>query len=232
VPTQAEHRYDLDVRSYAVTIPDGGVSTPPLVDGKDCKQPQLRLRLAQVTVNTESEKLFFSNIYCMVRADDGVNAEVVLTPKTTVLHDGQTFYLDPGEGIFWGQKGLVATQSNLTLTYNCWKVGSDGLAAALDAIAKAAAAAGSVAGPWGWAFGIGSVAAAAAAAAAAADSKDKHLLNAQQTLDHATLLDLTNGRTWDIQQDGHGAAPAAGYWDWTLTIQSWGCADAQPLPPQ
>jgi len=130
---------------------------------------------------------------------------------------------------FWGQKNLVKTADNLTITYNCWKVdkSSQGWADALAAIQQAAKDAGSIAGPWGWAFGLGSIAAAAAAAAAKANAGDKHLLNAQQVIDRKQLLDLTNGRTWTIRKAGHGAAPAAGYWDWSLTIESWGCAEYQ-----
>jgi hypothetical protein len=79
---------------------------------------------------------------------------------------------------------------------------------------------------------LGSIAAAAAAAAAQADAQDKHLLNAQQTIGQQTLLDLTNGRTWTVEQNGHSAQlPANGYWDWTLTVESWGCAEVQPPKP-
>jgi hypothetical protein len=230
VPTSTTRRYDLDLRDYPASIPDGGSTTAPPPNGANCSQPQLRVRLAKVTVNTESEKLYFSNIYCMVRADDGDKGELALTPKTSVLQDGQSYQFAPSEGIFWGQDGLKKTPDNLTVTYDCWKVASDGAAAVLGAIAKAAHDAGSIAGPWGWAFGIGEVAAAAAAAIAQANSYDKHLLNAQQTISKTELLDLTNGRTWEIQKAGYGAAPAKGYWDWTLTVESWGCAELAGSP--
>jgi hypothetical protein len=82
---------------------------------------------------------------------------------------------------------------------------------------------------YGWAFGVGATAAAAAAAAAAANSGDKKVFSYTQTIDKAKLLELTNGRTWDIEQNSGDCNNWGGCsWSWTLSVESWGCADLKP----
>jgi hypothetical protein len=218
VPTMPQPRADLDVGFPA---PDGGAPLP--LPAGDCKAPQLRLRIEKVEVKKGG-----GQIYCILSGTDGATSEVAITTKTKDLGDNQSHAFDPTISLFWGQQALRATTNNLTLTYNCWKVGSDGWAKALEAMSDTAVKAGGVAGPYGWAFGAGAVAASAAAAAAQAASGDDHRFNAQQTIPREHLLDLTNGRTWRIRQSGDCGLFCD--WDWTLTIQSWGCADAAGTP--
>jgi hypothetical protein len=203
-------------------MPDGGAA--PVVDSTSCKDPQLRLRIASVSVGSGG-----GQIYCIVNASDGKSSEVAITTKSKDLGDNETNYFSPSVGIFWGQTMLVPTTDNLTVTYDCFKVGSDAWQKALDAMSMSAMQAGGIAGPYGWAFGAGSVAAAAAAAAAASASGDDHRFNLQQTIDRKTMLDLTNGRTWQLHQSGGCGLFCS--WDWTVQVESWGCADVKASHP-
>jgi len=220
VPSSTNHRYDLDIN--AASTPDLGGASDGGPSGNDCGDAQLRLRIAKVSVSKGGGEL-----YCIVSATDGAKSEVALTTKTKSLGDNDAHYFDPTVAVFWGQKDLSKTTDNLTITYDCFKVGSDAWAKALQALSDAAMKAGGIAGPYGWAFGAGSAAAAAAAAAAASASGDEHRFNAQQTIDRKTLLDLTNGRTWDVRQTG-GCGVFCSF-DWTVTVESWGCAPWHPI---
>jgi hypothetical protein len=221
VPASTMPRADLDVGE---PVPDGGVAAP-MIDDANCRDPQLRLRVASITATSGGGEL-----YCIVSASDGTSSEVVLTTKTQSLGDGETGHFDPTVGVFWGQPMLITTSNNLTITYDCFKVGSDAWSKALMAASGAAMQAGGVAGQYGWAFGAASVAAAAAAAAVQATSGDDHRFNQQQTIDKKTLIDLTNGRSWHVRQSG-GCGLFCN-WDWTLNIESWGCAAVKPPPPK
>jgi hypothetical protein len=221
VPTMPTSRTDLDINP-ATALPDGGAQ-PPAVNAPDCQDPQLRLRIAKIKVADGGGEL-----YCVVNASDGTNSEVALTTKTKDLGNGETNFFDPSIAVFWGQKQLATTTNNVTITYDCWKVGSDAWSKVLMAMSDAAIKAGGVAGPYGWAFGAAGTAAAAAAAGAQSASGDDHRFNLQQTIDRKTLLDLTNGRTWEVRQTGGCGLFCS--WDWTLTIESWGCADVRNTP--
>jgi len=219
VPANPSHRVDLD-KGIMSTVDGGGA---PDVDDHNCKEPQLRIRAASIKASKDSGAL-----YCIITASDGTNSEVAITTKTKDLKDGETNYFDPTVGVFWGQKALVKTSTNLTITYDCWHVGSDAWSKALSALSSGAMMAGGIAGPYGWAFGAAGAAAAAAASAAASTSGDDHLFNMQQTIDRKTLIDLTNGRTWDIHESGSCGTFCT--FDWTLTVESWGCADVKLSP--
>lgn len=221
VPTTTMPRADLDVGTDAASSGDGAMPTPP--NDVNCREPQLRLRVEKVSVHKGG-----GQIYCIISGTDGAASEVALTTKTKDLDDDEAHFFDPSVAVFWGLKSLAKTSGNLTVTYDCFKVGSDSWAKALEAMGEASAKAGGYAGPYGWAFGAGAVAAAAAASAAQAASGDEHRLNVQQTIDRAALLDLTNGRTWQVRQTGDCGVFCD--WDWTLTIQAWGCADVYPGP--
>ncbi len=220
VPSMPLHRYDLDVNT--TVHPD--MYTAPSGDDANCGDAQLRLRIASITTTKGG-----GTLYCIVSASDGLHSEAAITTKTRSLNDGDSNYFDPAVGVIWGQKDLAKTTDNLTITYDCYVVGSDAWAKALMALGNAAQQAGGIAGPYGWAFGIGASAAAAAAAAAAATSGDEHRFNVQQTIDRRTLLDLTNGRTWDVR--GSGKCGVFCSWDWTVAVESWGCAAFKMAPP-
>jgi hypothetical protein len=218
IPASPSPRLDLDVGESVDAGPDASV--PDALPGTDgCGIPQLTLRISQITTYSGG-----GQIYCIVSSTDGVSSEAAITGKTKDLGSGETFSFDPTSSVFWGQTGPHPTSDNLTITYNCFLVVDDSAwAAALNALASAAADAGGIAGPYGWAFGAGSAAASAAAAAANAASGDDLTLNAQQTIAKSELLDLTNGRVWNVREGGGNIFTA---WDWELQIESWGCANA------
>jgi hypothetical protein len=223
IPVSPLPRLDLDIGESVDAGPEG--SAPSELPGSDgCQNAQLSLRISQITTYSGG-----GQIYCIVSSSDGVSSEAALTGKTKDLGSGESYSFDPTSSVFWGQTGLHMTSDNLTITYNCFLVvNNSGWAAALSALAGAAQSAGGVAGPYGWAFGVGSVAAAAAAAAVNAASGDDLKLNGQQTISKSELLDLTNGRVWNVRESG---GDIFSKWDWELQIESWGCA-AGSAPPK
>jgi hypothetical protein len=224
VPSSPTPRPDLDINIKEDAGPGGGKPTPSLPGEDGCENAQLRVRLQSITTTKGG-----GVIYCIVSATDGVTAEVALTGKTGDLNDGETNAFDPGSAVFWGQgNDLHTTTNNLTITYDCFKVvDNSSWASALSALSSAANSSGAtVGGPYGWAFGAAADASAAASAAVTATNGDDHLFNAQQTIDKSELLDLTNGRTWDIEESGSTGLFSS--FDWTLGIESWGCAAGTP----
>lgn len=206
-----------------------GVGTPKPSNAANCLDPQLRIRLQKATITYNGQMTGKLDMYCVIQATDGVKSEVAMTPLMTNLGDGDVVPFQPTVSMFWGQKALQTTTQNLTITYQCLEATDNtSYQKALNAASDAAAKAGGAAGPWGWAFGLGSVAAAVAAAAIPAGG-DTLYLNVQQTIDASALLELTNGKIWKIQQNGTTNAFGT-RWNWTLDIESWGCADALPSP--
>jgi hypothetical protein len=231
VPASPLHRQDLD-KGVDHPMPDMAgsdmgplmsMAPPPASSATDCGAAQLRVRLKSIMVTKHGGTLF-----CIATASDGVREEVVLTQPTKDMQEGgDTNYFDSMLTTFWGGKGVQETTNNLTMTINCYKAGNDAWSKALGALSDAAGMQNG--GPYGWAFGIGAAGAAAAAGAAKALEKDEHPLNQQQTLSREDLLDLTNGRTWDVRESG-----SCGFlcdYDWTVTLESWGCANSKTPNP-
>jgi hypothetical protein len=228
LPANPTPRLDLDIGEDVDAGSEAGIpSALPGTDG--CQEAQLSLRIAQITAHSGG-----GQIYCIISSTDGVASDAALTQKTKDLGDGESYSFDPTSSIFWGGTGgedgggsetaFATTSNNLTITYNCFLVvDNSGWTAALSALSGAAQQAGGVAGPYGWVFGAGSAAASAAAAAVNAASGDDLKLNAQQTIPKSELLDLTNGRVWNVRQSG-GSELLFDAWDWELQIESWGCA--------
>jgi|SRR5579883_2614328 len=201
----------------------------------NCGPAKLRMRVAKIHANNGNG----DQMYCIVQASDGVQSGVAITNKTSGLNNGDDYAFDPSVGDFWGQmNGMFAvSRNNLTITYNCLDVKTPSVwAQVLSAAGMAAGAAGSFAGPYGWAFGLGDIGLQAAAAALGAAGGDENVFNAQQVIDKNQLLDLTNGHTWTIERQGGGGCNCdflglgCGSCDWTITIESWGCADSRPTP--
>lgn len=203
----------------------GGVQMPA-----QCGPAKLRMRITQIHAN----RLDGDPTYCIVQASDGIQSGVAITGKSGKLSDGDTYFFDPSVGIFWGQKDLTLTKNNLTITYNCIVVKNDKWGAVLMAAGAAAGMAGQFGGAYGWAFGLGDIGLQAAGAALAASSGDDNWFNAQQVIDKNELLDLTNGKTWTIQRKGSSCGGFIGIGthdcDLSITVESWGCADAKPVP--
>jgi hypothetical protein len=196
----------------------------------NCGPAKLRLRLAKIHANSGNG----DEMYCIVQASDGVQSGVAITNKTSGLNDGNDYVFDPSVGVFWGQMAFAVSTNNLTITYNCFDVKNDVWAKVLATAGMVAGTAGSFAGPYGWAFGLGDIGLQAAAAAIGATNGDDNVFNAQQSIDKNELLDMTNGKTWLIDRSGGSCGGFIGIGthscDWTLTIESWGCADSVPTP--
>ncbi len=206
-----------------------GIDAGPPIQDTDCLAPQLKIGLADIRVvlNGVGGSL---NMFCMIASDDGHTAELIITQQQTGIGDHAAPILVPtAEGTFWGQDtgSPKLSQFPLTITYQCFEVDSNSTwEAVLGAISQSAGAVASVPGnPFGWAFGAASAGAAAAQAGLQAGDGASMRLNYQQTIDPSSFLELTNGKTWTVEQSGSANGHT---WDWALDIQSWGCSDARP----
>ncbi len=195
-----------------------------------CGPAKLRIGITKILANKNDGQ----SIYCIVQATDGVASGAAITNKTGGLNDGDSYSFDPSVGVFWGQKDLAVSKNNMTITYNCVQVNKDVWGAVLMAAGMAAGQAGQFGGAYGWAFGLGDVGLQAAGAALAATAGDDNLFNAQQVVDKNELLDMTNGKTWTITAGGGSCGGFIGIGthacQYTLTVESWGCADGKPVP--
>jgi len=213
--------------SYASGI-DAGVGSA------NCSDPLLKMRVSEIQIHKNGSSGGME-MFCMVQADDGQSSELLITPNYMNLTDNNPpLVLSPAAGLFWGAavNGVKLSQFNITVTYQCYMVSQPtAFQNALNAVAGFAGTVAAVPGnPYGWAFGVGGAAAAAAAAATAAGSGATALLSVQQTIDSNSLLELTNGRTWIIEETGSTTVDGdCGFfggcnWDWELDIEAWGCA--------
>jgi len=199
-----------------------------------CSYPLLKMRLTQILIhkNGTSNGL---DMFCVVGADDGQSSQLVLTQEYMGLTDNNPpLVILPSAGTFWGNaiNGVKLSQFNVTVTYQCYIVTQPGvLQKVLGAIANYSGMIAGIPGnPYGWAFGLGGAAAAAGAAASAVQMGAVPLLDVQQTISGDSLLKLTNGYTWSIEQKGSTQADGqCGFfgscdWDWELGVEAWGCA--------
>jgi len=215
--------------------PDGGapscgvgVDAGPPIQDTNCLAPQLKIGLQGVSVvlNGVSSSL---TMFCIVQANDGHSSELIITPQLSGIPDhGPQVLVPSSEGTFWGQStgSPVLSQFPITINYQCFEVDSNSTwEAVLGAISQAAGSIAGISGnPYGWAFGIASAAAAAAEAGLMASDGASMRLDYQQTIDPSSFLEMTNGKTWTVEQSGNNN----GYnWDWILDIQSWGCSGAR-----
>jgi hypothetical protein len=209
-----------------------GIDAGPSIQDTDCLAPQLKIGLADIRVilNGVGGSL---TMFCMVGSDDGHSSELIITPEQTGIADHAAPILLPAaQATFWGQDtgSPKLSQFPLTLNYQCFEVDTPSAwQSVLGAIAGEAGSLASVPGnPYGWAFGAAAAGAAAAQAGLAAGNGTSMRLNYQQTIDPSSFLELTNGKTWTVEQSGN----ANGYnWDWALDVQSWGCSAARPSSP-
>jgi len=205
-----------------------GVDAGPPLEDTDCLAPQLKVGLGDIRVILNGVGGSLS-MFCIIGSDDGHTSELIVTPQETGISDHAAPILIPAsQATFWGQDtgSPKLSQFPLTLTYQCFEVDSNSTwEAVLGAISSAAGSVAQVPGdPFGWAFGVGSAAASAAQAGLQANDGASMRLDYQQTIDPSAFLEMTNGKTWTVEQSGNDN----GYnWDWILDIQSWGCSAAR-----
>jgi hypothetical protein len=240
VPADATPLASFDNNGQSLYSSGADAGAPMGAD--NCSDPLLKMRVQQILIHQNGSSGGVE-MFCMVQADDGQSSELMVTPDYMNLVDSNpALVLSPAAGTFWGEavNGVKLSQFNITVTYQCFMVlQPDALENALKAIAGVAGAAAAIPGnPYGWAFGVGGAAAAAAAAAAATGSGASVLLSVQQTIDSNSLLQLTNGYTWKIEQtgstqlDGDCGLFGSCNWDWELDIEAWGCAAPRGSTPQ
>jgi hypothetical protein len=236
VPSFSKHLQDFDNGDrtlYSSGVDqDSGVPLGVDLDKTDCIAPELRMRVRQVKIELDGVNLGTANVFCTINASDGSHSEVMITPAEVDIGDHHPPIVFPPEAsTFWGQGKNWQTLNNLTITYQCFDDKNNGsYKAVFDALQNGANAAGGIAGPWGWAFGVGSTAAGLISAAIPAGHAEERM-NVQQTIDKSMLLELTNGRVWEIHSTGD-APGIGGNWDWTVEVEAWGCSDARPPKPE
>ncbi len=232
IPTAATHlsAFDSGARQIYTSGVDEETGAPlgTDFDGTECVAPELRVRVRQINVVRDGVWLGSADLYCIVSASDGAHSEVAITPLQYDVGDAHPPLIFPPEAsLFWGQGKSWQTLDNLTITYQCFSaVSYESYTKVFDALQTGAKLAGGIAGPWGWAFGVGSVA-AGLVSAGIPKGQDASRINVQQTIDRSMLLELTNGRRWQVRGQGQ-ADLLGGYWDWSLEVESWGCSGARP----
>ena len=196
-------------------------------DATTCADPLLRIRVKQISIRRGWFDVG-SNMYCILSAEDGRHSELLLTPPHAVAgnQNTTTINLPLGQSVVWGQGDLYRSISNVTISYRCYLTSNAGAAmAALDAIAGRAAMVSQHADGYGWVFGTVAVL-GTIIGSSLAGMMDRPLLDVQQTISAGALLNMTNGRTWEIRSH-HGDINLSGVWDMTLTMESWGCANVR-----
>ncbi len=189
--------------------------------------PALSVRLAKILVKEEDDDFTNDIIYCSVTAATKTVAEQLTTPKTRALDEGDSQTFAGSEAIVWGKEGPQEVDGDLTISYDCFEVDSDnGYSEFLQKVAAAAKKAGPKIVPKGAA---GYVLKGADIVKELADflptilalDSDDHLFVARQTIPAAQRMELAKGATWSVRKKGTNVNSD---WDWTLTMEAWGCA--------
>ena len=204
-------------------IEDGLYDVVPPGGTMECGAPLLRMAVSSIRVHEEDDDIANDIVYCVVQAEAGGGAEIRVTPKTPNLDEGESHTFALEAGVFWGQQGPTTPAGNVLVTYDCIEADTTGgYQALINAIGMAAGQIGnSVQGENGWIFDTAAAIAPVVSTGLALD-QDDHLFNAQQTIDLADQLELTNGAFWTVRRDG---THLWSDWDWELTIKAWGCAE-------
>lgn len=226
VPTGSEplDSFNNDHRSNYVC----GVGLGQPASETDCLEAQLRIRLRELKIYSNGRSVGEIAMYCVIVASDGYSSEIFITPRWAGIRDDHIpLHVDVLSASFWGQAGLAMTFSNLAITYQCLEsTDNSEYQAMLDGVAEAAIDAGGIAGPYGWAFGLGSIG-ASLLADIVGGSEDVVRLSVEQIIDEDALLELTNGRTWQIRQNSD-TSDLFEDWEGMLEVEAWGCADPRP----
>jgi hypothetical protein len=196
-----------------------------------CADPRLRIRVRDISI----QRGFFDvprNLYCVISAEDGAHAELLLISPRQVAgnRNTTTINLRPSEGLLWGQGDLYRSIANVTITYGCF-LASDGATAqrVLDQIAGRAGMAARHADGYGWVFGTASVV-ATILGSALGTVRDSQIADVQQTIAAGALLTLTNGRSWEIRVR-RGDLALSGASDLRLNLEAWGCSEVRSVAP-
>lgn len=205
-------------------VPHGEALTQPTRPAAVCDNPRLRIRVASITVNEDYDDVTDDVVYCIITTEAETASELHLVPPTIELDEGDTHHYSPTAGIIWGADNQLAPPGgNMHITYDCFESDeADGFKQLLKAAAEMVGGVGGVPIPGleGWTV-PGDVVASLLMSLIALDTDD-YLLNAQQIIDEELLLELTQGRYWNLRRADSGTFWA---WDWTLRLEAWGCTD-------
>lgn len=226
VPTDSTRleAFDNDGRSSYTSGTDLGLPASET----DCLDARLRIRLREFSVALNGRSIGNIDMYCVIVASDGTTSQIFITPRWASIGDDHIpLHVDPMSASFWGQAELTTTYSNLAITYQCLEsTDNSEYEAMLETVSEVAIEAGGIAGPYGWAFGLGGVGAALLADVVGA-SEDVIRLSVQQIIDEDALLDLTNGRIWQIRQESD-TEDLFQDWEGMLEVEAWGCSEPRP----
>lgn len=189
-----------------------------------CDDPRLRIRVASITVNEDYDDVTDDIVYCVITTAAETAAELHLIPPTNELDEGDTHHYSPMAGIIWGADNKLAPPGgNMHITYDCFESDqSDGFNQLVKTAAELVGNVDGIPIPGleGWVV-PGDVLSSLLMSLLALDTDD-YLLNAQQVIDKTLLLELTQGRYWNLRRADSGTFWA---WDWTLRLEAWGCTD-------
>lgn len=210
-----QHPLDVDDRTL-------GQPTPPTAV---CDNPRLRIRVASLTVNEDYDDVADDVVYCVITTEAETASELHLLPPTNELDEGDTQNYGTTAGIIWGADNKLAPPGgNMHINYDCFESDqADGFNQLAEAAAELVGGVGGIPIPGlegGWTV-PGSAVASLIMSLLALDTDD-YLLNAQQIIDKELLLELTQGRYWNLRRSDSGTFWA---WDWTLRLEAWGCTD-------
>lgn len=188
-----------------------------------CDNPRLRIRVATITVNEDYDDVADDVVYCVITTEAETTSELHLLPPTRELDEADTHEYGVTAGIIWGADNQLAPPGgNMHITYDCFESDTgDGFNQLAEAAAELVEGVDGIPIPGlddGWVV-PGEAVASLLMSLLALDTDD-HLLNAQQTVDEGMLLELTQGRYWNLRRSDSGSLWA---WDWTLRLEAWGC---------
>ncbi len=186
--------------------------------------PLLKIRLAKITVSEEDDDVANDEVYCAISATAKDVQELRITPKTRALDEGDSQSFTGEEAVVFGQGAPRAAGADITMKYDCFETDS---AAGYSAFVKAAADAAKKYGTKvvsadnaGYVSTGADLVSAFLPQILALDSDD-HLFVATQTIPVAKQMELAKGSTWTVRKGGRHLWSD---WDWTLTMEAWGCA--------
>lgn len=186
--------------------------------------PALRIRLAKITVTEEDDDIANDEVYCSISAQAKDVQELRITPKTRPLDQGESQSFTGEDTVVWGQGKAREANGDIALKYDCFE--TDSSTGYNDFIKAAAAAAKKYGTKVVSSENAGYVSTGADLVSTflpqilALDSDD-HLFIASQTIPAASQMELAKGASWTLRKSGRHLWSD---WDWTLTMEAWGCS--------
>lgn len=191
----------------------------------DCAPPQLRVGLTEITVIEEDDDFSNDVVFCAIAADSPGGSELRVTAPTRALDQGESQSFSWQQGSVWGQAGPRETGGALKLSYTCFEDDSDGAGyrQLLAEVAKVAASRNQASGEGSWLDAAGIIGQHLPRLLALSEGQgDVRLFVASQEIEAEDILSLTRGGRWKVHKSGSRALVTS--WDWSLSMQAWGCA--------